>query len=212
MVGHSEQQLAERVGQVLAAFRIETSDEALRRLHLWLSTVDRWRHKVNLTGARSADQLVDLMLADACVLAGELSAGTSVVDVGSGAGAPGLPLGLLRPDLRLCLVEPRQKRAALLRTTLGAVGATGIEVVQGRAEHLVERSFDVALSRATLPPAEWLELGSRLAPRGQIWALLAEPRPPELGGWSLAVERAYRWPLTGAKRWAAGYRPLTQND
>jgi 16S rRNA (guanine527-N7)-methyltransferase len=89
----------------------------------WLGAVAQWNRKLDLTAARDDRELVDLMVADAALLAGELRQGASVVDVGSGAGAPGLPLGLLRPDLRLTLVEPRQKRAAFLRTVLGGLAA-----------------------------------------------------------------------------------------
>ncbi|RLB56519.1 MAG: hypothetical protein DRI90_18635, partial [Deltaproteobacteria bacterium] len=142
-----------------------------------------------------------------------------VVDVGTGAGAPGLPLALLRPDLAVKLVEPKQKRAALLRMTLGrlgcqspragdaaADGAATAQVLQTRGEALDE-SFDVALSRATLSPPAWLELGARLAPAGEVWVLLAREPAPARDGWCKVEERRYRWPLTEVERRAACYRP-----
>jgi 16S rRNA (guanine527-N7)-methyltransferase len=66
--------------------------------------------------------------------------------------------------------------------------------------------FDVAVSRATLAPAEWLELGARLvAPHGSVWVLLAREAAPELEGWKVDHEESYRWPLTGAERRVVRY-------
>jgi len=178
-------------------------------LQLWIEAVASFNTKVNLTAARDELELVDLMLADATELARHLPKDCAVVDVGSGAGAPGLALALLRPDLRLCLVEPQQKRAAFLRLVLGRLAGGGelpAQVLQQRAERLDLR-FDVAVSRATLPPPQWLARGAELAPQGQVWLLLAREPAPELEGWQLVEEHRYRWPLTGVWRRAACYRP-----
>src|SRR5258706_10248738 len=85
----------------------------------WLDLVATWNAKVDLTAARSPEELVDLMLADALVLARREPPGRNVVDVGSGAGGPGLALHFARPDLSLTLVEPLQKRVSFLRTGSG---------------------------------------------------------------------------------------------
>ncbi len=168
----------------------------------WLALVDRWRRRTDLTAARSDSELVDLMVADAACLAAHLPSGATVVDVGSGAGAPGLPIGLLRPDLRVTLVEPLQKRVAFLRTALGTLGeevAGRISIRQVRVEH-VDDCFDVAMSRATLAPDEWMAQGAQLAPKGEVWLLLAKLPLPAHPGWRAVVDQRYVWPLTGAAR------------
>ena len=119
----------------------------------------------------------------------------------------------------MTLVEPKQKRAALLRMTLGRLGcrpptaggapedgAPSLRVVQTRGEAVEER-FDVALSRATLSPEAWLELGARLAPAGEVWVLLAREPAPSREGWRIVEDLEYRWPLTGVGRRAVCYRP-----
>jgi 16S rRNA (guanine527-N7)-methyltransferase len=148
------------------------------------------------------------MLADALFLAGRIDRGASVVDVGSGAGAPGLPLAFARPDLVVTLVEPKQLRVATIRSAIGRAGRPGPRVVRARGDELVRRAerFDVAISRATLPPPEWLELGARLAPDGDVWVLLAQAEMPSLAGWSAAEDLPYRWPLTARERRAVRYR------
>ncbi len=164
-----------------------------------------WNEKIDLTAAKSAEELVDLMFADALALfgRGELVAEESWLDVGSGSGAPGLPLALIKPDLRVTLLEPMQKRVAFLRTLVGTVGI-GAQVVRGRVESRPSATTDVAISRATLPPAEWVREGARLA-RREVWVLLAREEPPVCPGWSVRTDFSFEWPLTGRKRRMVAY-------
>lgn len=175
---------------------------AVEALGQYLALVSEWGDRHDLTAARGDAELVDLFVADAAVLAGHATPG-SWVDVGSGAGAPGLPLALLRPDLTMTLVEPRAKRVAFLRTAVGTF-APGVTVQRSRSEGLPDLSHDVALSRATLPPAEWLAEGARIA-RREVWVLLAQAEPPALPGWRADRDLAYRWPLTGVERRAVRF-------
>lgn len=109
--------------------------------------------------ARPAGELVD----DSLVLLDHLGDGTSVVDVGSGGGLPGLPLKIARPDLRLTLVEADQAKAAFLVRACAALGLDGVAVVDRRAEDLGQdpayrESFDVAVARALAPMPVLAEL------------------------------------------------------
>jgi 16S rRNA (guanine527-N7)-methyltransferase len=164
-----------------------------------------WNERHDLTAARSNDELVDLFVADAAVLATTASPGERWVDVGTGAGAPGLPLAILRRDLSMTLVEPRTKRVAFLRSAIGTLGVP-MEVERARAQDLAESSFDVAVSRATLPAPEWSREGGRLA-RAAVWMLLAQAEPPELPRWQPDLDLRYRWPLTGVERRAVRLVP-----
>lgn len=178
----------------------------------WVATIAEWNQRMDLTAARDDDELVDLMVADSAKLASLIEPALKerplrVVDVGSGAGAPGLPLALLRGDLDLTLVEPLQKRATLLRLSKGRHPTARITVRQERGADVKQR-FDVALSRATLPPQEWLALGARLAP--SVWVLLAKQSPPTLEGWGIQHDERYQWPLTGAARRIVRYVPTSR--
>jgi 16S rRNA (guanine527-N7)-methyltransferase len=168
----------------------------------WLRLLREWNARIDLTAARSDDELEDLMLADARFLADHVPRGARVVDVGAGAGAPGLALALLRPDLRMTLVEPLTKRVAFLRTVLGTVQRTDIVVTKDRVPGL-HGEWDVAISRATLPPASWIPIGLSLAP--SAWALLAREEPPVVEGAVMLQDATYAWPRTGASRRAVHY-------
>lgn len=176
---------------------------ACRLLDLTVS----WNEKMDLTAAKSSEELVDLTLADAVALFGQgaLAAGGTWIDVGSGAGAPAVPLALLEPRVQMTLVEPLQKRVAFLRTLAGSLGVA-LRVVRGRSETLPPSSAERAISRATLAPPEWLAEGARLATR-EVWVLLAREPPPSLPGWAVGTEVACDWPLTGRKRRLVAFRP-----
>ena len=208
----------DRVGRIASALNAEVSAEARHAIAVWIGLVAGWNARIDCTSARGEDELVDLMLADALVLAGRVAPRARVVDVGSGAGAPGLPLAIVRPDLALTLVEPLQKRVALLRTAIGTVYArpggerAAPRVRRARGADLVTSGdrFDAALSRAALPPPQWLALGADLAPEGSVWVLLAHGEPPARAGWVIVDEIVYRWPLTGAERRAVRFAPDRQ--
>jgi 16S rRNA (guanine527-N7)-methyltransferase len=175
----------------------------------WISLVEAWNRKIDLTAARGRDELVDILVADAAVLAKHVASGARVVDVGSGAGAPGLPLALLRDDLDVTLIEPMQKRVAFLRTALGSLEAgvvSRVRVTRARGEDLRRggQRFDVAVARAVLAPRDWLALGAALAE--EVWVLLAREEPPEHAFVRILDDIEYRWPLTGAARRAVRYR------
>jgi 16S rRNA (guanine527-N7)-methyltransferase len=196
-----------RIERVAAAFGATLEEAARKAVALWLGRLQQWNARIDLTAARSEDELVDLMLADAMALAPRIPAGARVVDVGTGAGAPGLALALLRPDLRLTLVEPLGKRAAFLRTVLGEVRRVDVAIERGRGEALGgRRAWDVAVSRATLAPAAWLDLAVTLAcPGGSAWILLAKDAVPAHPRAIVEEDVAYAWPLTAASRHAVRY-------
>ena len=200
-------ELVDRVGAELSV-SVTVSPRARQGIDTWLDRLQEWNARIDLTAARSPEELVDLMLADALVLAAHMPRGVRVVDVGSGAGAPGLPLALLRDDLHVTLVEPMAKRVSFLRTVLGAVGRTDVRLERLRGEALAgEPAYDEAVSRATLAPADWLRLGARLVvPGGHVWTLLANDPPPTHERATLVEEHAYVWPLTSVKRRALVYR------
>lgn len=179
-------------------------------LRRWLDLLVQWNARIDLTAARGPDELHDLMLADAAVLATWIPEGVRVVDVGSGAGAPGLALAILRPDLKVTLVEPLKKRVAFLRTVIGSLDRRDVELVGDRVEGVAAArggAWDVAISRATLAPAEWIPVGLSLAP--SVWVLLAKDEPPVLAETRAVEDHAYAWPLTKASRRAVRYVSAT---
>lgn len=175
-------------------------------LSAYVDSVARWNRRVDLTGAKRAEDQVEVLAADALVLATAplLPRGSRLLDVGAGAGAPTLPLLLLRRDLRAVLLEPLHKRVAFLRS---AIGAQRLEdralVVEGRLEDAALPAVDVALSRATFAPALWLERAVSLAPL--VLVLSREEAPPAPVGWRRVDDRRYALPFAGTPRRILAY-------
>jgi 16S rRNA (guanine527-N7)-methyltransferase len=106
-----------------------------------------------LIGPREVPRLWSRHLVNCAVVAqeatGEIPAGCSVADVGSGAGLPGLVWSLVRPDLRVTLIEPLLRRATFLSEAVTELALDGrVEVLRARAEDVAPQTFDVVTARA----------------------------------------------------------------
>ena len=147
-----------------------------------------------LIGPREVDRLWERHLLNSAVIAELFPEGSRVVDVGSGAGLPGIPLAIARPDLDLTLLEPMARRVAWLTECVGALGLD-VTVLRGRAEEGPVRDrlagCDVVTARAVAPLdrlTRWcLPL---LRPGGRLVALKGESAAEELERDAEAVRRA----------------------
>jgi 16S rRNA (guanine527-N7)-methyltransferase len=116
-----------------------------------------------LIGPREAPRLWDRHLLNCAVLGEVIPERSAVVDIGSGAGLPGVVLAIARPDLTLTLVEPLLRRTTFLTEVVDELGLDNVEVVRARAEMLHgHRAFDVVTSGAVAPLARLLEWSMRL--------------------------------------------------
>lgn len=198
------EQLASQLGRDAATL----PTAALAR---YVSEVATWNRKINLTAAREPRALCEVLVADAIVLADATRtlAGARIIDVGTGAGAPIVPLLLLRPDLSALCVESLRKRATFLRTLTAKLGLLDrMRVREARidlARPQPEASFELACSRATFAPEVWLVAGLALAPRALVMTA-SQPPPEAPAGSALESTVAYRLPFSGASRRISIYR------
>ena len=134
-----------------------------------------------LIGPREGDRLWDRHVLNSVALAELLPSGATVADVGSGAGLPGLPLALLRSDLRVALVEPLLRRATFLTEAVEELDLGGrVSVVRSRAEDHHAR-YDAVVSRALAPLPRLVGWCDPLRePGGQILALKGRSAADEL--------------------------------
>lgn len=140
----------------------------------YLDLVARWSPRLNLTAARSASQRVETLVRDAWRCSRWVE-GPDLLDVGSGAGSPGLVLALLRPELRVTLLEPRHKRWAFLREACRALDRPDVRVEARRhTEWTGPRAQTVTIRALRLPLRQ---LAALSAPGG---LLVAIGRAPEV--------------------------------
>lgn len=126
-----------------------------------------------LIGPREADRLWDRHLLNSAAVAQLVPAEASVCDLGSGAGLPGLVVAIVRPDVRMTLIEPLLRRTTYLSEVVESLGLENVEVVRGRAEAMHgQRTFDLVTSRAVAPLPRLLEWSMPLVkPRGAMVAM-----------------------------------------
>ncbi len=153
-----------------------------------------------LIGPREAGRLWDRHLLNCAVLGALLPAGARVVDIGSGAGLPGIPLALARPDCRIDLVEPLLRRSTFLDEVVADLALTGCRVIRARAEDAIDAAggADVVTARAVAPLAKLARWAAPLLRPGGMMLILkgasaadevardgAAARAPGLGDLSL---------------------------
>lgn len=121
-----------------------------------------------LIGPRERDRLWDRHILNCAAVSSLVPEGSSVVDVGSGAGLPGIPLALLRPDLSVTLLEPLLRRFKFLTHTVDELGITDtVAVLRGRAEDQFQR-YDAVICRALAPLARLVSWCSPLMTSGGV--------------------------------------------
>jgi 16S rRNA (guanine527-N7)-methyltransferase len=137
-----------------------------------------------LIGPREVDRLWDRHLMNSAAIEELIAVGAAVVDVGSGAGLPGVPLALARPDLRVTMVEPMRRRSHFLREVVDEL-SLDLEVVRGRAEEPAVRNqvglVDIVTCRAVAALdklADWCV--PLLRPGGQLLAIKGERAEEEV--------------------------------
>jgi 16S rRNA (guanine527-N7)-methyltransferase len=147
----------------------------LARFDQYLALLRQANRAMNLIGPLSDAEVVRDLFCDSLSLAALLKPLPDVViDVGSGAGFPGLPLKLIAPDIALHLVEPRQKRHQLLGIAASKLGLRGVHRHNARVEGCADAlpPGGLVCSKAFAPVAEWLPLAARLAAPGGVVGVL----------------------------------------
>jgi 16S rRNA (guanine527-N7)-methyltransferase len=155
------------------------TDAQLAQVSAYLDILLRWNARINLTAVRDSDGMVTRHFGESFFDARQLlpsDAAIRAIDVGSGAGFPGLPLKIFAPALALTLIESSQKKAAFLKEAVRALALTGVDVFAGRAEDFPSTA-DLVTLRAVERYERTLETAARLvAPSGRLALLIGVPQ------------------------------------
>lgn len=162
----------EELARGLAAlgFTLDAATQAKLLAHLAL--IEKWNRVYNLTAVRETARMVAHHTLDSLAVIPHLS-GVHVVDIGSGAGLPGLPLAIACPQLDIALLEASHKKAAFLTQAATELALHNVAVVQARVEAWeAPRCYDTVISRAFSDLPEFVALAGRLcAPGGALYAM-----------------------------------------
>ncbi len=177
MSGIAREPLARQLQQGTVAMPGVTV-EARERLLDYLAMLHRWNRIYNLSAVRAPRDMVVRHLLDSLAVLPHVR-GASLLDVGSGAGLPGLPLALCRSDLEVTLLDSNGKKARFLRQVVAELGLGNVAVVQERAEaYRPPRTFDCIISRAYARLDTFVrQVSALLAPDGLLLAMKGRFNP-----------------------------------
>lgn len=186
-----------RIEASLESLAIAVDAGARRRLAALSLLVAQWNERMNLTGHREPERIADRLAVPAVCLAEALPDFGSLADLGSGAGFPGLPIAILRPEARITLVESRERRHHFQRAAIREIEIANATPLRGRIEEIEAIPHEVALAQAVGPPSEVLAMIRGWVRPGGLLGIPASGHatPPTSAAGTSAIEvRRYRTP------------------
>ena len=191
--------------QGIADLGLALPQSATGRLLDYLALLAKWNRVYNLTAIREETQWVSLHLLDSLVVVPHLPPGR-IVDVGSGAGLPGIPIALACPDRQVTLLDSNQKKGAFLTQASTELALANVKVVVERAEsYHPDTTYDVVISRAFSSIADFIKIAGHLCRAGGLLAAMKGARPDaEIaqlpGSWTAETIIPLHVPGLGAQR------------
>lgn len=160
--------LLEKLADGLAALPLDLDGGVQQRLIDYLHLLVKWNRAYNLTAVRQPEQMVTRHLLDSLVI-GPYLQGLRILDVGTGAGLPGIPLALAYPNCQFTLLDSNGKKIRFVTQAVAELGLANVDVVQSRVEAYQPVSrFDTITARAYSSIAELVkQTASLLADEGQ---------------------------------------------
>lgn len=162
--------LRQRLRSGLTALNLTLGDAVVEQLLDYVDLLLRWNTAYNLTAVRDAGEMVTRHLLDSLAILPYVE-GRSLADLGTGAGLPGIPLALARPELEVCLVDSNGKKARFLREAVRQLHLAHARVVEARAESASGR-YDCVTARAFATLADMLGWGGHLLADDGRWLAL----------------------------------------
>lgn len=168
------------------AFGHALSEEAVEAFAVYLRELLKWNKKINLTAIRTEREIVLKHFLDSLSVLPHLSRTETLLDMGSGAGFPGIPLKIVSPALRIVLLDSVRKKVHFQRHILRTLGLRDVETVHGRAQdpsiiQSLGGQFDLVVSRALSDLKTFLELSLPFVrPEGKVIAMKGRMKDEEV--------------------------------
>nr|WP_233591685.1 MULTISPECIES: 16S rRNA (guanine(527)-N(7))-methyltransferase RsmG [Corallococcus] len=185
------------------------------KLQRLMAELLKWNAKVNLTAITAPEEVLEKHFLDSLAVLPEVKGATSLLDLGAGAGFPGLPLKLELPEMGVTLVDTVGKKIAFIKAAAASLGLVGVRGLHARAEGKPETEgiprAQVLIARAFMDLPDWLNLAPAYVEEGgRVVAMLGKQQTDaELQARAaernlrVVSARAYRLPFSGAERQVA---------
>ena len=135
---------------------LELSERKIEQFYKYMELLKEWNEKINLTAITENKDIIVKHFIDSLTIAKYIKDNDSIIDVGTGAGFPGIPLKIFNENIRITLLDSLNKRTIFLRDVVDKLGLEDVEIIHGRAEDFAHNNvyrgtFDYAVSRAVAP-------------------------------------------------------------
>jgi len=179
VAGRAQAELDRRLANGAAEIGLSLGRGERDKLLEYLALLEKWNQVYNLTAIRDREKMVSGHLLD-CLAVIPYVTGARVLDAGSGAGFPGIPIALARPEFQVVLLDSNHKKAAFLRQAVADLQLNNATVVCERVETwLASEKFDCIISRAFAEIAEFIALTGHLLAPGGVFAAMKGVHPYE---------------------------------
>jgi 16S rRNA (guanine527-N7)-methyltransferase len=164
---------------------ITPSDEQINAFMTYLSELKKWNRAYNLTGLKEDEEIITMHFLDSLLYLRAMPDETiTLADIGTGAGFPGIPIKIIRPDIQMYLIEPSGKKAAFLRHIIRQIQLENIDVIEKRIEEVrvnkeLPCAVDIAVTRALFDIGKFIKKASHIMRPGGILILNKGPKVHE---------------------------------
>lgn len=168
-----------RLASGLEKLGLPASPGVQKKLLGYVALIAKWNRVYNLTAVRDPVEMIGVHILDSLAVLPHVE-GTTLLDVGSGAGLPGIPLAIARPDLEVTLLDSNQKKTSFQQQAAIELGLTNVRAVNARVESWEPpQRFDVVISRAFAEIADFVSAAARLVADDGIIAAMKGTYPNE---------------------------------
>ena len=165
-------QLIEHIASGVRSLGQELAEESIEKFARLLCELERWNARINLTAIREPREMISGHLLDSLAIR-PLIHGKSLIDIGTGAGFPGLPIAITEPGLTVELLDSNARKIGFVQHVIGELDISNATAVRSRAENYAPgKRFDTVIARALASIPRLIELGGHLvAEKGVMLAL-----------------------------------------
>lgn len=219
----AQTQLAQQLAEAAQGLELDLPPERQALLLDYLAQMQRWNRTYNLTAIRDAEQMLVQHIADSLAVVEPLRRvlgdrdDAIIVDVGSGAGLPGVVLAVVCPQWTIHCVDAVEKKMAFVRQMSGALGLANLRAVHGRVEAMPSLQADVVVSRAFASLLDFATLAGRhVRPGGMLAAMKGRHPEEEItalqseGSWKVQSIQPLQVPKLNAQRCLVWLEPVNR--
>ena len=172
----------------LSELGIKAADDIPGKFETYLHELKKWNRAYNLTALKDDEEIITKHFLDSFLYLKVMpnspipplekggKRGFEICDIGSGAGFPGIPMAIVRPELTVALIEPSRKKTAFLRHMKNRLSLQNIEVIESRIEDVKDRLFDIAVTRALFSVGDLIKKAGHILKEDGFFVLNKGPK------------------------------------